>query len=382
MMIETNGLIRVNTNTQSATNPVLTLQDNGDSVLTCTSSNLATSCQTNSSNVIAGNELDAGSVPVTITEQGPNSGIFGSYDESDTSALKIASNAARGTSATVDYNEVPVTILVGNSFATIDIQPTDDEWNSGEEIPVTLVDGDANKNSRADEDLDLFANSTALIPSLRTGDPFTLGDSASSSRSAMFTNASGGLPNTASNIGSVATSFTLGVNNRTSINFSVDAFSQRGIFFNNTADTTTNTVYNALLIDLDTTIDELKKSIGDSRSTATTRLHEFNFLNLDLSSINASAGRVDVYLVNGTFTPTTVAASGTTGVNATLLVNDVNARSLTSLNSTALNTVLFDEQTAGTAIGLLIVTNSSFTEDACRRMKENVVSSNINMTTY
>ena len=69
-----------------------------------------------------------------------------------------------------------MTILIGFDFATIDIQPVDDEWNSGEEIPVVLVDGDANKNSRADEDLDLFDPNVALIPTLETGDPFTIGE--------------------------------------------------------------------------------------------------------------------------------------------------------------------------------------------------------------
>ncbi|MCE2507352.1 MAG: hypothetical protein J4F36_12980, partial [Nitrosopumilaceae archaeon] len=115
----------------------------------------------------AGN-LD-GFIPVTFTEQGPNSGVFGSYDEGDVSNIVITDDADRGTSATIDYNASAVTILVGFDFATIDIQPTDDEWNSGESIPVVLEDGDANKNSRVDEDLDLFNPDVELIPSLSTG---------------------------------------------------------------------------------------------------------------------------------------------------------------------------------------------------------------------
>ena len=80
----------------------------------------------------------------------------------------------RGTSATIDYNETPATILVGFSFGSIDIQPIDDEWSSGEEIPVSLVDADANLNSRADEDLDFNNPDVALIPALQTGSPATL----------------------------------------------------------------------------------------------------------------------------------------------------------------------------------------------------------------
>jgi len=117
-----------------------------------------------------------GEVPVTITEQGPNSGVFGTYDESDSSNIVITNDAKRGTSATIDYNETAVTILVGLSFASIDIMPVDDEWSSGEEIPIELKDNDANKNSRADEDLDLNKPDVDLIPSLQTGDPLTMDD--------------------------------------------------------------------------------------------------------------------------------------------------------------------------------------------------------------
>jgi hypothetical protein len=116
-----------------------------------------------------------GNVPITITEQGPNSGVFGSYDESDDSVIQITNNAGRGTSASIDYNETPVTILVSFAFGSIDIKPVDDEWSSGEEIPVVLVDADANQNSRADEDLDFNNPNVALIPALKTGSPATLG---------------------------------------------------------------------------------------------------------------------------------------------------------------------------------------------------------------
>ena len=117
----------------------------------------------------------AAKVPVTITEQGPNSGVFGTYDESDNSNLVIAKDAKRGTSASITYNEDSYTILVALGFGSIDIQPIDDEWSSGEEIPVELFDIDANRNSRADEDLDLNNPDTFLIPSLQTGSPVTLG---------------------------------------------------------------------------------------------------------------------------------------------------------------------------------------------------------------
>ncbi len=115
-----------------------------------------------------------GQVPVTITEQGPNSGVFGTYDESDSSSVVIVGAAARGTSAAFDYNDTPASVLVGFSFGSIDIQLEDDSWDSGEAVPVILVDGDMNLNSRADEDLDFNNPNVSLLPALQTGSPAVL----------------------------------------------------------------------------------------------------------------------------------------------------------------------------------------------------------------
>ncbi|MGI0010176.1 MAG: hypothetical protein ACREAE_02105, partial [Nitrosopumilaceae archaeon] len=110
---------------------------------------------------------------MSFVESGANVGIFGNYDESDNANLDITSTAPRGQSATIRYNDVSKSVVVGFGFGTLGITIEDGEWNSGEEVPVTLVDSDANKNSRSDEDLDNNQNSTSLIPSLRVGSPFT-----------------------------------------------------------------------------------------------------------------------------------------------------------------------------------------------------------------
>ena len=101
-----------------------------------------------------------GDVPVTFTETSVQIvESLSNFDESDISNLIINSdNPVRGTFCfNVDYNEiaqdnscriVTLVLLISNHY--------DDEWNSGEEILVRLVDGDANKNSRADEDLDTY----------------------------------------------------------------------------------------------------------------------------------------------------------------------------------------------------------------------------------
>ena len=116
-----------------------------------------------------------GAVPVTVTEQGPNSGVFSTSDEGDVSSIKIVGDGfVRGQTAVLDYNDSPVSILTGFITGSVDIQPVDDEWSSGEEIPVVVDDHDLNLNSRADEDLDLFNPEVDHIPTLQTGSPFTL----------------------------------------------------------------------------------------------------------------------------------------------------------------------------------------------------------------
>ena len=188
LMCDTNCKLLLETNAQDIKFPndtlrhVVTLQDNEDSIIVGTAPQDPASFGIDDGNgvaVVASTDaaptlLGVGTVPVTITEQGPNTGVFGTYDEQDASSIIITENAARGTSATIDYNDSATTILAGFDFATIDIKPTKDVWASGEEIPITIKDGDQNKNSRADEDLIVSDPSATLIPALRTGDPFTL----------------------------------------------------------------------------------------------------------------------------------------------------------------------------------------------------------------
>ena len=168
LMCEDNCRLITTTNADGTGN-VITLSDNNDSAIVAANSDDPFSWTTD------GGFL-ATEVPVTITEQGPNSGVFGTYDESDNSSIVIRADALRGTSSSIDYNETAVSIVIGLGFATVDMIAVDDEWNSGEEISVELFDEDANKNSRADEDLDLNDPNVDLIPTLRTGTPATLAE--------------------------------------------------------------------------------------------------------------------------------------------------------------------------------------------------------------
>jgi len=147
LMAGSNRILEINPNVQNSPTKVLTIQDNDESIISCPVAQDITTClvatDANGNIVTSNGLLIAGSQPITITEQGPNSGIFGTYDILDKSILKITDNAERGTTASINYNLSSKSVVVGFDFATLSIVPTDAEWNSGEEIPVTLVDGDA-----------------------------------------------------------------------------------------------------------------------------------------------------------------------------------------------------------------------------------------------
>ena len=112
---------------------------------------------------------------IVAEDGGPNTAIFTATDLDDNSILRTADDAQRGSAATIDYDDTITGIQVQFSEATIDIQSPDDVWTSGQAIPIVLVDGDVNKNSLSGDDLSL-TDASSIIPTLVTGDPFTLGE--------------------------------------------------------------------------------------------------------------------------------------------------------------------------------------------------------------
>ncbi|MBI5859621.1 MAG: hypothetical protein HZB73_02690 [Nitrosarchaeum sp.] len=303
LMCEENCLLSVNPDKDNSGTNVLKIQDNADSIITPSTGILLAST--------TGGRLTAGAAPVTVTETGPNNGIFGTYDELDSSALKITDNAKRGTSATIAYVQTkPATILVGFDFATINIAPTDAEWNSGEEIPITLVDGDANKNSRSDEDLDLNNKNVDLIPSLITGDPFTLGEKAFDTQINSITDSSsvstGTLGNSThavllqiSTAGITSNSTIPGVKQIGATTVvknmfaPVQKFSDRLLLANNTKD---SSIRNAIIIDLNTNGKTLRESIKNGTNPTLSNFYGINLLNFDIRSLNTT-GSTEIGLV-------------------------------------------------------------------------------------
>ncbi len=208
---------------------------------------------------------------VTLTEQGPNSGVFGTYDESDTSILTISNDAKRQTSATVGYNDSPVTVLAGFYTADVVIQPVDDTWNSGETIPVVIVDGDQNKNSRADEDLILSDPNVSLIPALSTGDPFTLGE--------------GGVEGDTNATVEVRDS----ANNLATPDVNIETFSDRAVITYSGSTLIDSTDITTILVDTKATIGDLQGTVMESNTVDwSTDFKGYNLLNYDIRSLNTT----------------------------------------------------------------------------------------------
>ena len=105
---------------------------------------------------------------------GPNTAVFSATNLADESILKISDTAVRGESAIITYDGDDSDAIVQYSEATIKIQSPDDVWTSGLAIPIVIVDGDANKNSLSSNDV-VLTDPHSIIPTLVTGNPFTLG---------------------------------------------------------------------------------------------------------------------------------------------------------------------------------------------------------------
>ena len=109
---------------------------------------------------------------VKFTEDGSNESTFTNVDGNDDASLKTSDGAQRGLSFSVSYDN---TATSGIGFSTTNIViDAGAEWNSGEEIAITLTDSDANTNSLTEDDLSI-TDPDHIIPTIKIGDPFTLG---------------------------------------------------------------------------------------------------------------------------------------------------------------------------------------------------------------
>ena len=110
---------------------------------------------------------------VTFVESGPNTGIFESSLNS-ISTIGILPNAPRSNSGSINYNLQGVSIVSGVSTASLSVGNTQSQFNPGQKKTITLVDNVQNLNSGLIDQLDVF-RSSAVIPTLKIGNPITLG---------------------------------------------------------------------------------------------------------------------------------------------------------------------------------------------------------------
>ena len=353
LMCNDNCVLEFNPDVQNKGN-VATLQDNVDSAIVVDDgmANYAANFTTAAGHL-------GGAYPITITEQGPKTGVFGTFDEYDTSNIVITDNARRGTSASITYNEDSTTILVGHSFGKVEIQPGDDEWNSGEEIPFILTDNDANKNSRVDEDLHLDNPNVDLIPSLSTGNPFTLGEAGTESD----TKAIAMYIATTVIQSEQDTEVDITTERRVAASITVQKFSERAII--NVTDTAN---VNGIVFDLKTTAADLQDIV---KASGTDGFRGFSFLNLDVRG-NPNDGGVDVYLVSNTEfnnnmthpNPIINATNVTLDDNARYysIATNVNEKSLTRLTDATHDYI--QNMTGSDQIGIAVISTGSAASSA------------------
>ena len=116
-----------------------------------------------------------GDMSLTFTETNDNTGVFTNTDDFDASnVITTGDDGLRGKTAVIDYNDNDTDIVIGFDFATVDMQPADDTWNSGEELSVIITDQDANKNNASDEDLVVSDPNIDIVPALTTGSPVVI----------------------------------------------------------------------------------------------------------------------------------------------------------------------------------------------------------------
>ena len=350
LMCNDNCVLEFNPDVQNK-GAVATLQDNDDSAIKVLPIGSDTNNATNF--VTAAGYLD-NAYPITITEQGPKTGVFGTFDEYDTSNIVITDDAKRGTSASITYNEDSTTILVGHSFGKVEIKPGDDEWNSGEEIPFILTDNDANRNSRVDEDLHLDNPNVDLIPSLSTGNPFTLGEAGTGSDTKTTAVYISGLTAAAAPRVGMLTENGM-VTFAANATITVQKFSERAII--TATDIASNA--NGIVFDFKTTASDLQDIVKEKASGTADGFRGFSFLNLDVRGNPADVG-VNVYLLNSS--DDIIRENGTLNPNTDYysIAYNVNEKSLTQLTDQTHSYI--QNFTGSDQIGIAIVSAHPETE--------------------
>ena len=222
----------------------------------------------------------------TVREvDGPNTSIFSGTNLSNESILTVTDGAPRDSSATITYDGDVTGILVKHSQATISIDSPDDVWTSGLSIPIAIVDGDTNKNSLDSDDV-VLTNPDSIIPTLVTGDPFTLGETSSNLVTWIEVD-----------------------DVKTESSATVELFSERALLSYDTSYKDANYI----VIDIQNGFGGLQDTLIDNRYSET----GYNFLNYNIESLGVDITSIDI-LVDGTVATTIDGLTGQSGYVAAL----------------------------------------------------------------
>ena len=142
------------------------MESNGACVLTANINNAAASDIFTADNFVIG-----------FVETESNGDAFINWAEDQRSNLVVRDNADRNRSFEIDYSSPgAISGIVSHFFADMSIDVEDGVWNSGERVPFTLTDADANVNPLAEDNLEVANPKSKLIPTIKIGDPITLAD--------------------------------------------------------------------------------------------------------------------------------------------------------------------------------------------------------------
>ncbi len=350
LMFDHNGKLTINTAASSSTR-VIDFQKNGKITYA------GVSPLRGDPKLVSTASIGPGSQPLTLIESGGvNTGTFAINDGSKVSQIVTVDNPnIRGQSASLRYNDISQSIVGGFSFASITMSATNNTWASGQRIPVTLTDGDANKNGKITEHLNLYDPAVKRLTTMKIGTPFSLSSgtpSAPSETAALFSGPIVLHKDAVKNDGVFnATTFT-GVHNATAANLAEDeSFSFRPIFnFTNSTGLNPVNISNGtiVVVDLKTTMKTLKQTINNPVGAGSaSKFKGFDFINYDLRSFSgltsvtgASISKINIYLVNSSATSVLNANSNLTqngaGSNPSFIsiANTTSLQGFVNLNGT------------------------------------------------
>src|SRR5436309_2625307 len=292
-MFNHNGKLTVNPSASSATK-VVDFQSNGKQVLNGSSTTRGDPAKQRTQSINTNSE------PITLIETGGvNVGTLGNWDGGKKSnVITVDSNAIRGQSASIRYNDISQSIVGGFAFASISMTATNNTWASGQRVPVTLTDPDANKNSKISEHLDLFNPAVARLTTEKIGTPFSL--NTGGGENATYIDTLGAFVQAYPSGNRTITGVAVGTAN-TTINIAQDeGFSSRPVFQGTTQIVLDNT--GALFVDLKTTMAKLKNTVHNANAGNAENFKGFNFLNYDLRSLGSDGGSKGAGTITGVHT--------------------------------------------------------------------------------